>query len=258
MTVFLTSSTLHTLHKRLTSYSSAPHILHVDSRIFYDNIASYIHSDSTPPNQQPRIICQYARLIDNQEESGTLRKAWARLRTTLQRPSQRRTGCPLLDLPPQLRNQIWSYVLHEQHSVPVSSATSQQPALLRTSRQIRNETRGIFLHENTFRIIVTDLKMTVPRQHWLETGVTDSNARIFRLVGTMNRYNLKQWLKQFHERRGVGFRLEGLDMPSRRAVRAAVRIVEIMMDARWDVVEPVLQIYFVRVLTGHLGHVVWT
>ncbi|KAK5716898.1 hypothetical protein LTR17_016270 [Elasticomyces elasticus] len=227
-------------------------------------MASPIDSDSTPSIN--------SRVSDvNIQDSSTIKKkttrrkkflktALAILCTTLQRPFKRKTRLRLLDLPPELRNQIWRYVLHEQNAIPVSSAASQQPALLRTCHQITNETRGIFHNENTFRITVIDLKMTVPRQHWLETGVTDSNARTFRLVGNMNRLNLKQWLKQFHEGRGVGFGVEGLDMPSRRVVQAALKIVEALMvlNAPWEPVERILDSYIVGVLAGHLGHVVWT
>ncbi|KAK5733829.1 hypothetical protein LTR17_009381 [Elasticomyces elasticus] len=227
-------------------------------------MASPIDSDSTPS------INSRVSYVNMQDSSTTkkkttrrkkvLRTALALLCTTLQRPFRRKTGIRLLDLPPELRNQIWRYVLHEQNAIPVSSAASQQPALLRTCRQITRETRGIFYNENTFRITVIDLKMTVPRQHWLETGVPEPYARGFYLIGSLNASNLMQWCKMRHGGHGVCFRVGGLDDPCRQAVAGAMNIVDELaaVGAQWEVVERVLDQYRQAVCAGRRGLLMWT
>ena len=54
--------------------------------------------------------------------------------------------CLLLDLPPELRNSIYRYVTVSHQAL----LRPQQPALIRTSQQIRQEARPIFYGENSF------------------------------------------------------------------------------------------------------------
>ncbi|KAK4954953.1 hypothetical protein LTR10_007145 [Elasticomyces elasticus] len=227
-------------------------------------MASPIDSDSTPSNDS------HVSYVNMQDSSPTKKKttrrekvlktALALLCTTLQRAFKRKTRLRLLDLPPELRNQIWRYVLHEQNAIPVSSSASQQPALLRTCHQITRETRGIFHNENTFRITVIDLKMTVPRQHWLETVVTEPYARDFYLIGNLNASNLMQWCKMRHGGNRVCFRVGGLNDPCRQVVAGAMNIVDELaaVGTKWEVVERVLNQYRPAVCAGRRGLLMWT
>ncbi|KAK3679769.1 hypothetical protein LTR78_000145 [Recurvomyces mirabilis] len=61
----------------------------------------------------------------------------------------------LLKLPPEMRNLIWEYALHEQHPVRISRSNSAEAPLLRTCKKIRNEGELIFYDTNDFDAIVT-------------------------------------------------------------------------------------------------------
>jgi len=62
---------------------------------------------------------------------------------------------PLLELPPELRNRIYSDVLVQATTVHVTTTTAKPnwnvPSLLHTCRQIRSEASGIYYSSNTFR-----------------------------------------------------------------------------------------------------------
>ncbi|KAK0356105.1 hypothetical protein LTR91_009206 [Friedmanniomyces endolithicus] len=61
---------------------------------------------------------------------------------------------PLLKLPPELRNAIYSYVLVDPPEVLVTYHW-RPPALLSMSKQIRREALKIYFAENIFRIDIT-------------------------------------------------------------------------------------------------------
>ncbi|KAF2094379.1 hypothetical protein NA57DRAFT_80192 [Rhizodiscina lignyota] len=59
----------------------------------------------------------------------------------------------LLDLPGEIKNQIYRLVLLEPTSLEITRDTApQEPPLLRTCRLIRHEARAIFFNANTFSI----------------------------------------------------------------------------------------------------------
>lgn len=60
----------------------------------------------------------------------------------------------LLELPPELRNEIWRMVLHGADSIAISATRKlgHEPSLLRVSSQIRREAQDIYLLENTFEL----------------------------------------------------------------------------------------------------------
>ncbi|EME46672.1 hypothetical protein DOTSEDRAFT_22715 [Dothistroma septosporum NZE10] len=55
----------------------------------------------------------------------------------------------ILDLPPEIRNQIWEYVVVSLCLINISYAV---PPLTQASRQLRNESRGIYFADNSFRL----------------------------------------------------------------------------------------------------------
>ena len=67
------------------------------------------------------------------------------------------TQCRLLQLPPELRNKIYSFALVEDNAIMVSERSDITgdppvwvPGLLATNRQVRTEATPIFYGENTF------------------------------------------------------------------------------------------------------------
>ena len=57
---------------------------------------------------------------------------------------------PLLKLPAELRNRVYDFVLIKEGRLPLLEIDTPQPALSRTSHQLRQETLPIFYSENTF------------------------------------------------------------------------------------------------------------
>lgn len=73
-------------------------------------------------------------------------------------PFQQQPTSKVLSLPPELRNEIYRYVLVKEpgRRIILTPGRPSQPALLCTSRQLRKEAIGIFFSENHFTIPVID------------------------------------------------------------------------------------------------------
>ncbi|KAK0301115.1 hypothetical protein LTS00_000264 [Friedmanniomyces endolithicus] len=93
---------------------------------------------------------------------------------------------PLLRLPPELRNAIYSYVLVDPPEVLVTNHW-RPPALFSMSKQVRREALKIYFAENIFRI---DMYALIPGP-LRETGYMSALARWFRPMSTPGRDALK-------------------------------------------------------------------
>jgi hypothetical protein len=69
-------------------------------------------------------------------------------------PPEQEGATTFLDLPPELRNEIYSYMLVRKGVVEIKTVAPYvlEPALLAVNRQIRSEALTIFYGENTFQI----------------------------------------------------------------------------------------------------------
>lgn len=67
------------------------------------------------------------------------------------------SDCHLLNLPGELRNRIYRYVILDDDEIEVTSKGPGEPALLRTCTEIRQESIGLYYCENEF-----DLRI----EHW--------------------------------------------------------------------------------------------
>ena len=70
--------------------------------------------------------------------------------TTVEEPS------PLVELPPELRNKVYRYVLLSEGPVHVGATGFMEPPLLMTAKQIRQEASSIFYKENEFDVLIID------------------------------------------------------------------------------------------------------
>lgn len=73
--------------------------------------------------------------------------------------TQRQTAFRLMDLPPELRQRIWHFVVVETDFFVYPAIDHEQPDLAMTSRQIRSEVLPIYYRENVFAIEVTGYGM---------------------------------------------------------------------------------------------------
>lgn len=82
---------------------------------------------------------------------------------------------------PELRNRIYHLVLEEEDPIAISqeSAVEAEAALLRTCRQIREESELIFYAVNNFSCTIHSIKDKVPHlTDWLQTGPPQKLALI--------------------------------------------------------------------------------
>ncbi|KAK3655902.1 hypothetical protein LTR22_010060 [Elasticomyces elasticus] len=74
----------------------------------------------------------------------------------------RQKSALLLDLPPELRNAIYEYVLVLEQPITITKTSKwTQPGLLRVCKQIRHETASIYYNTNKFRIDCADMDFTL-------------------------------------------------------------------------------------------------
>lgn len=121
--------------------------------------------------------------------------------------SQETSG--LLQLPPELRNQVYRHAIINPQAIAVSSSGFEVPALFTTCKQFRNETIALFYTENTFAVAVKDYDFSLLAK-WennidtifnSEREIADSVAEQVELVGTEdpNWSNLLCWMRKMHE-----------------------------------------------------------
>ena len=160
-----------------------------------------------------------------------------------QSPYQSQPQSPLLRLSPELRNIIYRTALLTHTTTPITIPPTGlvQPALLRTSRQLRAETTSIYLRENAFRILVDDLAVRVPPRHWLASAPVpgQGNFRV-RLAGALNWPNLLAWCRRVHE---AVFLMPEAKSAVGRVVRPALQIAKVMRGLPWEEVLKVLEQY---------------
>lgn len=70
------------------------------------------------------------------------------------------TGSRLLQLPPELRNMIWEYAVVDSRIITIDTNGLQEPSLLTTSKEIRQEAVTIFYSENRFELVSNDYDPT--------------------------------------------------------------------------------------------------
>lgn len=110
------------------------------------------------------------------------------------------SACPLLDLPAELRIQIWEFVLGEKRDIITISPFNKQLGLIGTCNQIRAEVLDIWLPNTSVVVKVyqcnfeTHLAWARLMRHYNPNG----SVRVH-LVGAKHGVKLVKWLKACHE-----------------------------------------------------------
>lgn len=112
--------------------------------------------------------------------------------------------CRLLDLPAELRNDIYRLVVLQTDDIVVSTEGINEPPLLKACKQIRVEALPIYYAENSFELQIRDcnsnavfkweqsVRCRILLQRKVKCKVEIS------LLGTANWQNLREWLKRLH------------------------------------------------------------
>lgn len=113
----------------------------------------------------------------------------------------------ILDLPIELRMQIFRHALVENDKIVIIRVLSVTPGLTRTNRQVREETMEIFLQENVFVLNIHDFYPVAPENFFIEKErLRHWLSKVAHLdytwSGEHNWTNLRAWL-QIHRANGV-------------------------------------------------------
>ncbi|KAF2167339.1 hypothetical protein M409DRAFT_22149 [Zasmidium cellare ATCC 36951] len=155
----------------------------------------------------------------------------------------------LLGLPAELRNAIYGYALVKQEPVKVYARTTQQPALLQVSRQMRDEASSIYYQDNEFELVVMDYNgaafapfySIIKRREYKVTQAVSSHRPDWK--------NLVAWMSAaYHDRAwGVEQNVAGgcayPTMPRDYLAAAAIFTAQfrVMMHLPWAQVETIIQ-----------------
>ncbi|KAK3066347.1 hypothetical protein LTR53_017345, partial [Teratosphaeriaceae sp. CCFEE 6253] len=154
-----------------------------------------------------------------------------------------------LALPAELRNTIYRFALVPPGEINVEGPARMQPALLRASRQLRQEALSIYYSDNRFSFTVQNM-CGVGMVHF---RVLLKKYRSKAVHGNFARYlgqglhwgNLMEWMGASHAepKARAGWSFHQMACSKCRVVGAAFDIVREMRKDEWAKVETVLQAY---------------
>ncbi|KAK3710463.1 hypothetical protein LTR37_010306 [Vermiconidia calcicola] len=164
----------------------------------------------------------------------------------------------LLTLPPEIRNSIYEYALHEAGKLVVTIGL-QQPPLLTACRQTRQETLTLWYTRTTFEVVVVDCNNSLLKTFGYHLGYIwnryfgprDPFHLVVACIGSKNWGNLIDWCYDVFDRCCASFVVFSVWDQMLVIVSAAHSIVR---NARgyssWEDVKAQLEV--VRVLAGKL------
>ena len=116
---------------------------------------------------------------------------------TMDRSASPGRPCPILNLPAELRNMIYSKALPQEELVHITSINIQIPALLRTCRKMRNEAGPMYFTSNRFRITVTDQKgrFAAVAKIWCDLSDVQVTPLEFPGARSLSRDQMSLWLR---------------------------------------------------------------
>ncbi|KAK5710032.1 hypothetical protein LTR17_019253 [Elasticomyces elasticus] len=153
----------------------------------------------------------------------------------------------LLTLPPEFRNRIWEYALVSPQKIVINKDTWKQPPLLRTCKQIRQETAPMYYGLNKFSMVQTDLDFG-PTVHFYRAAkfskVGNVNAVYFAgPPGQLNWDGLMKGAKAVHNGSMSWCNYKGQQSGIQAAAIGALFIAGHMRGVRWAQVEETLEVY---------------
>lgn len=117
---------------------------------------------------------------------------------------------PLFDLPPEIRNTIYRYVLVKTRNIAITKSRGiPEPALLLVSKLVRSETYELFYIENKFKCVVIQFDpacIMLANRRWsalsrIPGTILDPiiNGLALDLRGRRNWKNLVAWFRFVHQ-----------------------------------------------------------
>ena len=186
--------------------------------------------------------------VDHLAPRACIRRSCNRYRQMEREPP---SSSRLLELPAELRNRIYCYAVVSDTSVPVGANSFSEPALLATSKQIRDEASPVFYAENSFNVDMSDYETT------LYLLFRRKQIAIFKRYGVKtkchptgtwrpNWQNLHTWLRLLHV--GLIFKNVAVRPSSNPAMNildktwnSLFETVESLRDLPWSRVEDIVE-----------------
>ena len=166
----------------------------------------------------------------------------------------------LLSIPGEIRNMIYRMALLSNGRVNISKYPLPEPALLRTCRQLRQETIAIFYLENRFSVECPDwnywnFRGLVERLRRLKSSNDISTSRIAcRPNGSLvHKPNLLEFLRATYEGLVSGLVYDNQKKVTTTAITGAFDIARTMRGQDWSTVEKVLEVYLQEVAKARVG-----
>ncbi|KAK5124413.1 hypothetical protein LTR85_001630 [Meristemomyces frigidus] len=147
----------------------------------------------------------------------------------------------LLGLPAELRNRIYMLALLESDAVTINKNNYIQPGLLRTCRQVRSESSGLYYTLNTFRIDVTDCDFRADRTFKQHAAKFKAKMQLTGQAGRSSWGNLVKACKVCHEGRGTGVKYATNTSIGWRYAGRAFELVVVLKKVPWVQVEAALE-----------------
>jgi hypothetical protein len=111
-------------------------------------------------------------------------------------------SCPLLNMPPELRNDIYRYALLGPEFIVSNSFA--EPSLLRTCKQIRTESLKLFYLETSFKFDIVDWNCRSLLHFKQQTRKLGLYFGVYmKLHGSPNWANLTHWVEVCRDTQGM-------------------------------------------------------
>ncbi|KAF2170181.1 hypothetical protein M409DRAFT_19784 [Zasmidium cellare ATCC 36951] len=147
-----------------------------------------------------------------------------------------------LDLPPELRNDIYERALIQPTTITVTHSL-KDPKLLRTCRQIRFEARKIFYLRNSFRVVVHNCdarllaafeRHIAQFEQWEGGKIKVETLLYIAISGRKVWGNLVQWCFEVHQRGGGFLGPKPSDNRLRSVIAAAHAVTNASGGVSWE------------------------
>lgn len=140
--------------------------------------------------------------------------------------------------------------IYEREEIAIGPSACLQPALMRTCRQMREDSSLIFYHENDFRFDIVDLKFAPQSSHWIWTKVHPEKITL-ELESRHSWVNFVVWLERYSsgEIPGIKYAWSSYMAP----VSRVFDIVEDLSNEPWRTVEIALVAYRRGVIAASSG-----
>jgi hypothetical protein len=167
--------------------------------------------------------------------------------------------CYLLELPAELRNPIYEYVIFDRYVKYLKQDNCSEPALLQACKKMRNEALSMYRHRMKFELQLQDFQFGPQLGHWFWQPLKQDRF-VLENEGRCDWRDFLEWLKMCH--RGV-IGIPEVYQDSHRSdgtaeiFDLAFKIANNLKETPWLTVKDVLNFYAAGVVQGQNTNDLW-